>query len=215
MTALKVLLAILLLLFLLGRIRVGGEGEYSADGPLVRVRVGPLFIQVFPLKKKKKKKEKKAPKKKKKSSPPAQGGEGEEAQGAEKSKKGGALDLVKAGLPLVGEAAGELTERIRIDLLCMDLLFGGGDAAQTAILFGMSNGLIALLLSVFQQNFEVKEHRVHTAVDFNEKSTTLYLKAAFSARVGQLVSFALRFGWKFLMEYRAVKKTNTMKKEAI
>lgn len=215
MTALKVLLAILLLLFLLGRIRVGGEVEYSADGLFARARGGLISIQVLPLKKKKEKKEKKPAEKKKKSSPSAQGGEEEKTQEPEKPQKGGTLDLVKAGLPLVGEAAGELKERIRIDLLRMDLLFGGTDAAQTAILFGMSNGLIALLLSVFQQNFEVKEHRVHTAVDFNEKSTTLYLKAAFSARVGQLVSFALRFGWKFFVSYRNVKKNNTMKKEAI
>lgn len=212
MTALKVLLVILLVLFLLGRIRVGGDGEYSADGLFVRVRVGPISVRVFPLKKKG---EKKPVKKKKKSAPPTQSGEGEKAQEPEKPKKGGTLDLVKAGLPLVGEAAGELKERIRIDLLCMDLLFGGTDAAQTAILFGMSNALIAPLLAVFQQNFEVKEHRVRTAVDFNEKTITLYLRAAFSARIGQLLSFALRFGWKFLMEYRAVKKNNTMKKEAI
>lgn len=212
MTALKVLLVILLVLFLLGRIRVGGDGEYSADGLFVRVRVGPISVRVFPLKKKG---EKKPTKKKKKSAPPTQSGEGEKAQEPEKPQKGGTLDLVKAGLPLVGEAAGELKERIRIDLLCMDLLFGGTDAAQTAILFGMSNALIAPLLAVFQQNFEVKEHRVRTAVDFNEKTITLYLRAAFSARIGQLLSFALRFGWKFLMEYRTVKKTNTMKKEAI
>lgn len=212
MTALKVLLVILLVLFLLGRIRVGGDGEYSADGLFVRVRVGPISVRVFPLKKKG---EKKPAKKKKKSAPPTQSGEGEKAQEPEKPQKGGTLDLVKAGLPLVGEAAGELKERIRIDLLCMDLLFGGTDAAQTAILFGMSNALIAPLLAVFQQNFEVKEHRVRTAVDFNEKTITLYLRAAFSARIGQLLSFALRFGWKFLMEYRAVKKHNTMKKEAI
>ena len=212
MTALKVLLVILLVLFLLGRIRVGGDGGYSADGLFVRVRVGPVSVRVFPLKKKG---EKKPAKKKKKSAPSTQSGEGEKAQEPEKPKKGGTLDLVKAGLPLVGEAAGELRERIRIDLLCMDLLFGGTDAAQTAILFGMSNALIAPLLAVFQQNFEVKEHRVRTAVDFNEKTITLYLRAAFSARIGQLLSFALRFGWKFLMEYRAVKKNNTMKKEAI
>lgn len=212
MTALKVLLVILLVLFLLGRIRVGGDGEYSADGLFVRVRVGPISVRVFPLKKKR---EKKPPKKKKKVSDPAENGEEEGTSAPEKSKKGGTLDLVKAGLPLVGEAAGELRERIRIDLLCMDLLFGGTDAAQTAILFGMSNALIAPLLAVFQQNFEVKEHRVRTAVDFNEKTITLYLRAAFSARIGQLLSFALRFGWKFLMEYRAVKKNNTMKKEAI
>lgn len=215
MTALKVLLALLLLLFLLGRVRVGGEVEYSADGLFARVRVGPISIRVFPLKKKGEKKEKKPAEKKKKSAPSAKDGGGEKAQEPEKPKKGGTLDLVKAALPLVGETAGELTGRIRIDLLRMDLLFGGIDAAQTAILFGMSNGLIALLLSVFQQNFEVKEHQVHTAVDFNEKSTTLYLKAAFSARIGQLLSFALRFGWKFFVSYRNVKKTNTIKEEAI
>ena len=215
MTALKVLLALFLLLFLLGRIRVGGDGEYSADGLLIRVRVGPISIRVFPLRKKREKKEKKPAEKGKKPSSSPQNGEKKEPSQPEKPKKGGTLDLVKAGLPLVGEAAGALTERIRIDLLRMDLLFGGTDAAQTAILFGMSNALIAPLLAVFQQNFEVKEHRVRTAVDFNEKTITLYLRAAFSARIGQLLSFALRFGWKFLMEYRAVKKHNTMKKEAI
>ncbi len=213
MTALKILLTILLILFLLGRIRVGGDGEYSEAGLLVRVRVGGFPIQVFPMKRAKK--EKKPPKKGKSTSKSTgekkEGGE----EGQEKPKKGGTVDLVKAALPLVGDAAGALREHIRIDLLHVELLFGGSDAAQTAILYGMSNAFAALLLSVFQQNFELKEHRVHTAVDFNEKSTTLYLRAVFSARIGQLVRFALRFGWKFLMNYRDVKKSNTMKKEAI
>ncbi len=213
MTALKVLLVIFLFLFLLGRIRVGGDGEYSTEGLIVRLRVGTVPIQVFPLKKAKR--EKKPAKKKKKVIKAAEDELMEKPQKPERPKKGGSLDLVKAALPLVGEAAGELRERICIDMLHMDLLFGGRDAAQTAILFGMSNAFIAVLLSVFQQNFEVKEHRVHTAVDFNETSTTLYLHAAFSARIGQLIGFALQFGWKFFVRYQNVKKTHTMVKEAI
>ena len=50
MTLLKILVGILLLLFLLGRIRVGGEAEYSEKGLLVKARVGVLRLLVFPLK---------------------------------------------------------------------------------------------------------------------------------------------------------------------
>lgn len=50
MTALKVLAVILLALFLLGLIRVGGGGEYSAQGLTAWLKLGPFQIKVFPLK---------------------------------------------------------------------------------------------------------------------------------------------------------------------
>ncbi len=210
MTALKVLLVILLVLFLLGRIRVGGSGEYSQEGVFVRVRVGAFRFQVFPLKGEKKEKAPKEPEEKKKKPPQ----EPEEPA----AKKGGTLGLVKALLPLACEAAGELKERIRIDKLLLDFVAGGLDPANTAMLFGYSNGAVGMLLPLFEHNFNVKERRVRTAMDFTAKEPTVYIYAAFSARIGQLVSFALRFGLKFLKIYMTYKKQQkaqqNVKKEA-
>lgn len=204
MTAVKIVAVILLLLFLLGLLRVGGGGEYSAQGFLAWIRVGPVHIRVFPLKKKKENaKEKKAQKARSKAK------EDQEKKG----KQGGGLTLVREYLPLICEAAGALKRRIRIDKLQLDYtLAGREDAAAAAMAFGCSNAAVGMILALFEQNFDVKEQRVRTAVDFNAGSPKVYVYAAFSARLGQLVSFALRFGWKFLMVYQ---KTKTSKKEAI
>lgn len=209
MTGLKVLVVILLALFLLGLIRVGGGGEYSAQGLIAWLKLGPFQIKVFPLKEKKKKKrekEKKPPKAKKNQPKPQKPTE-------EKPKRGGALARVKEFLPLICEAAGALKRRIRIDKLNLDYtLAGKDDAAAAAMSFGYSNAAVGMILALFEQNFDVKEHRVRTAVDFNADSPKIYVYAVISARLGQLVSFALRFGWKFLMVYQ---KTKNPKKEAI
>lgn len=207
MTALKVAAVILLALFLLGSIRVGGGGEYSAEGVRAWAKVGPFRIRVFPLKEKKERpKEKKSQKAKKAQSKP-------EKPREEKKKQGGGLAAVKEYLPLVCEAAGALKRRIRIDQLLLDYTVAGKEnAASAAMSFGYTNAAVGMILALFEQNFDVKERRVRTAVDFNADSPKIYVYAAISARLGQLVSFALRFGWKFLMVYR---KTKTAKKEAI
>lgn len=207
MTALKVAAVILLALFLLGLIRVGGGGEYSAEGFLAWARVGPFRIRVFPVKKKKEKSKEKKPKKAKEAQSKT------EKPQEEKQKRGGGLASFKEYLPLVCKAAGALTRRIRIDELLLDYTVAGkDDAASAAMSFGYSNAAVGMILALFEQNFDVKERRVRTAVDFNADSPKIYVYAAISARLGQLVSFALRFGWKFLMVYW---KTKTAKKEAI
>lgn len=207
MTALKVLAAIVLILFLLGLIRVGGGAEYSAQGLTAWLKVGPFSIKVFPLKEKKWKKEEKPPSKAGKAQPKP------EKPTEEKPKRGGTLTQVREFLPLICQAAGTLKRRIRIDRLNLDLtLAGKEDAAAAAMGFGCSNAAVGMILALFEQNFDVREHRIRTAVDFNADSPKIYVYAVISARLGQLVSFALRFGWKFLLAYQ---KTKNSKKEAI
>lgn len=199
MTALKIIAAVLLALFLLGRIRVGGAGEYAAGGFRAWVKIGPFSIQAFPMNKGKNPKAKK-PKQEKPKEPKAE------------EKQGGPLETAKRYLPLACEAAGELKRRIRIDELSLDYTAAGGkDAAAAAMGFGYSNIAAGIILPLFEQNFEVKARRVRTAVDFTMESPKLYVYASVTARIGQLVSFAIRFGWKFLKAYR---QTQNAKKEA-
>lgn len=209
MTALKVLLAVLLVLFLLSLVRVGGDVEYSDAGLTARVRVGPFHIKVYPPKPK----EKKQPPERKKTKKEPPNGPKKEPKKEPEKKKGGPLPMVKAFLPLVGDAAGALKRRVRIDNLQISLtLAGREDAAGAAMNYGYSNMLIGMIWPIFEHNFEVKDYHLHTAVDFQAREPAVYLLAAFSARTGQLVSFAILFGFKFLRAYQRGKSSaNTQK----
>lgn len=203
MTGLKVLLVIALVLFLLGLIRVGGEAEYSAEGFWAKIRVGKLKFQVFPFPPKKKKKtdgEKgvKPLKKKVKTT---------ENEVKTQAKKGGALDLVKSAVPLVGESVQGLKRRIRIDKLDLSYTAGGArDAAGAAMTFGYTNAAIGALFPFFEENFELKGYHIHTDIDFNSKSPTIYLHVAFSGRIGSLLFFVVRLALKFLINYLRQRK---------
>lgn len=202
MTGLKLLAAVVVVLFLVGRIRLGGIGEYSGEGLKLWLRVGGFTPLVYPKDAKKKDKEKKKGKK-------------PELETQEEKRTGGSFALVKDCLPLVGEAAGELKRKIQVDRLDVDLISGSADVAGAAMAFGYANMAYGMVWPVFAQNFKVKEHRFRTAVDFTAESPVIYIKAAFSARLGQLLSFTLRFGWKFLKVYLANKKRAKAQKEAV
>lgn len=204
MTALIILGGLLLLLCLLGLVRVGGGAEYSDRGFFVRVKIGIISIQVYPFPNKKKEKRPKKEKNKKKQS----------ADATPTKKKGGSLARLRYYLPLVGEAAGMLKQRIRIDKLYLDLLIATRDAADTALAYGYANMILGILWPVLEENFEVCDHRIQTGVDFDTDSPTVYVEAAFSARIGQLFSLGCRLGWKFLKIYREEKRKN-LQKEAI
>ena len=195
MTAMKVFLLLLLVMFLIGRVRLGGMVEYSAQGLLVQLRLGAVWYQIYPGKKEKRKKS--PQKQKKKKNEPSK----KKIKDPE-HKAGSSLSQGKRYLPLVGEAAGGLKKRITIDRLLLDLVVASENAAGTAMTYGYANAVLGMLWSVFEENFRVKEHRLRTVVDFMATNSTVYMNAAFSIRIGQLVSFALRMLWCFFRLYR-------------
>lgn len=209
MRAIYVIAAILLLLFLLSLVRVGAWVEYSESGLLAKLRIGPFFIQLFPVKPKKKKAPKKAGEKKKK----------QPAQPAEKPKRGGSLTLVKELLPVVADAAGQLKRRIRIDDLKLDLVWSAPDPAACAMGFGAANAAVGMIWPLVAQNFQVKDHRIRTAVDFEQGKPTVYLSAMATLTIGQGVSLGLRVGLRLVKAYlRAKKESNVstnQQKEAV
>ena len=191
MTGLKILTGVILALFLLGLIRLGGGVKYSQDGLYIRLRVGKLSFLVYP--RKKKERPPKPPKEKPREEKPK--------EEKPKSEKGGSLELVKGILPLVCQAAGELKRKIRIDTLWLELTVAADNAASAAMGYGYANMALGMLWPLLEQNFEIKDPRISTQVNFQTDAPTIYINAALSLRLGQLVSFSLRFGWKFLRLY--------------
>lgn len=198
-----VLLILLLVLFLISLIRVGGVVEYSAQGLLVRVRAGKLRFTVFPMKKR----EKKPPKPRKKKEKP-------EPQPSEPRKAGGTLELVKDFLPVVTEAAGRFKRKIRVDQLDVELTVAGPNPAMAAMAFGGANAALGMMVPLLENNLKIKERSIRTAVDFDRDSPVIYLKAALSLTIGQGMMLAFRLGIQalgILWKHRRTRK----QKEAI
>lgn len=205
MTALKVVAAVVLVLFFLSRLRVGGSVEYDREGVRLRLRLSVFRFPLAPGGKGEKEEKKKGKWRKRE----------EELEKKPPERKGGRLELVKKGLPLIGEAAGELRRKLRIDRLEISFTAASDNAADAAMAFGYANMAMGMIWPIFEQNFQVKAHHLHAGVDFQAHSPAVYIFAAVSARVGQLVSFAVRFGWKFLRLYLSQSREGNNQKEAI
>lgn len=192
MTALKVIGAIILILWLISLIRVGGAAEYSEDGLTVRLRAGPLRFTLYPMKPKKEG-EKKPPKKKKekkKEKQPQAEDHGE--------KPGGTLSMVMEFIPMAAEAAGRLLHKIRIDELVLHLTWAASDPAAAAMGFGAGQAALGALWPLLENNFNIKDRDVGLAVDFQRKEPIVYVRAALSLTIGQGVAFAVIYGVKAL-----------------
>ena len=206
MTALVVILAIILALFLVSLIRVGAVAEYHRGGFVLRIRVGPLRFAVWPGREKPGKARKKKPEKKKKAEPVLPEG------------VGGKLELVRQILPVVAQAAGEMKRRLRIDTLTLHLTWAASDPASAALGFGAANAAAGVLYGLLKENFDLRDADVGVSVDFQQTNPTVYVKAALSLTIGQGVSFGLRFGARLLsiwMNGRGQRSGHDKKKEAV
>ena len=205
MTVWVVLGAIAAALVLLSLVRVGGTVEYSRSGVLIRLRAGPLRIRVYPPRPKKADGQEKPKRVKKKPKP-------EEEQ--PEPKPGGQLGPLKAVLPVVADAAGQLRRKVRVDRLLLDVTAAASDPAAAALAFGGVNAAIGMIWPLLENNFNIGDRRIRTRVDFNLTEPEIYLYGSFSLRLGQAAALALRLGIRFLKLWSGRNQEQT-KKEAV
>ena len=206
MKTLYVLAAVVLVLFGISRIRLGGGAEYSVRGFEAWLRLGVFRLQVFPLRRAK---ADKRPKKKFRKKQPAP--EGEPA-GARKTI-GGALEYARAILPVGLEAAGQFSHQLRMDRLFLELTVGASDPADAALRYGQANGLLAAFWVPLTKTFHVKDGKALVLVDFDARETTLYGLASLSLNIGQTLWLGLYFGVKTLRAFLSVRKRNKLKQQ--
>ncbi|MEG2988770.1 MAG: DUF2953 domain-containing protein [Oscillospiraceae bacterium] len=199
MKVLFILACIVLALFLLSLIRVGGEVLYDSGGLIAKLKVCGLKFTVYPVKPSKKPpkppKEKKA---KEEPTPPR-----------EKRTLGGSLALVKEFLPLVGEAAGKLKRKISVDRIALHLVWGGEDPADCAMGYGYANVALGMIWPILEQNFNIHHRDIHTDIDFNQKSPTVYVNAVLTLTIGQCLVMGISLGTKAFSVYRKNQKQRT------
>ena len=179
-----IFLAILLLLILLAFVfRLGVLACYDQEGPWVKVRVGPKYIQIFPVVKDP---DKEAKKKRK-----------QEALAAKEPVKrdlGGLLEMVWDLLPVVRDAASRFRHKLQIDDLTIDVTWAEEDPADTGIHYGQGWAAIESILSFLEANFIIKNRQVALYVDFLTEEPRIYIRAGLSLTLAQLLGVALPAG---------------------
>ena len=211
MSAPVILLCVLIVLFLIGQIRVGCKAAYDQNGVQVWVRLAAFHIQILPLKKtnaERKPKKEKNPKAKKAGKP--------KEPVPMKEKIGGALGYLQALLPVILDAVKYFTKKLQIDVLHLRLIAGSSDPADAASVYGKANAALGALWYPLTNAFDVKDGYAKVNLDFDAQQMTVCATAALSLKIGQILWFALYFGFRaltgFLRERKRQKNEKKLRK---
>ena len=186
MIVLLVLGVLVLALVLLSLVRVGARARYAAGRLEVWLLAGSVKIPLYPRKPRSK------PKKKKARGAGKKRGGGRPKPEADKLTPGQLFELARALLPAAVEAAGRLRRKIRIDTLLLDVAVASADPAKTAVNFGRLNWAVSAAWPLIEQNFKLKDYRVRIRPDFLRQSPEVFLEAAATLTVGQILALGAR-----------------------
>lgn len=227
----KIFLIILLILFLIGQIRVGIRLELRENILSLWARFGAFRIRGLPRPEKSKseqkpRKEKKPRKAKKPDSKPAETADkpqpAEKPAGPAKEKKPGGdlmdkvdmgLDYARSLLPIALELGKHFFHRLRIDSLHMVLTVGGPDPADAVMLYGRANAALGALWYPLTEAFRIEDGTARVAVNFEAAKPDLFLQAALSLKIGQILWIGLYFGLKGLCTFLSVRSRQKKKAE--
>lgn len=202
------------ILFLLAILPLGVSVHYNVGGPVVKIILGPMKLQLVPGKKKppkeKKEKPKKAPKAQKpKEAPPKQVGAPNPPPAPkpeEKKEQGGSLlDF----LPLVKtlfEFLGDFRRKLRIDNLQLKLILAGGDPYNLAMNYGRTWAAVGNLLPKLEAWFVIKKRDIEVECDFVASQTTVIAHMDLTITLGRLLAAVFKFAFKALIKFLQIMK---------
>jgi len=196
MKALFVIGWIVIVLFLIGEIRIGGLVEYCEAGFFLKAKIATFWFDVYPASKEKERAEKK------KESP------------KKDNTKGGKLGLLLDLVPVIVEAVGALFRKIRVDALVLHLTWAAEDPASAAMGYGAANAALGTIYLPLRKVLRTKKEDICLDVDFERKEPVIYGKAVLTITIGQVIILCVRYGIRALAiwnERRKQQNEKTMK----
>ena len=199
------------ILTLLAVLPLGVRVLYDAEGPLVKLVLGPLKLTVFPRPKKeaKPKKEQKAPTAKE---------EAKKQQKAEeeslprppqpppepkppKEKKGGSLTdflpFVKLGLDFLGD----FRRKLRMQELYLRLILASDDPCDLAVNYGKTWTAVGNLLPALDRWFVIKKRDVEVECDFTASETKVIARLEITITLGRILALVAVYAVRGLKEF--------------
>ncbi len=182
-------------LLLLAILPIGVSAVYNAEGPLVRVILGPVRWTVYPEKKKQKKPKEK--RRAKKVTKPAVRKEPEETGGSWTDF----LPLIKTALSFLNG----IRRKLRVKRLEMKLTLAGGDPCDLALNYGRAWAAVGNLMPLLEQVLVIKKRNVEVQCDFEAASTVVYARLDVTITLGRFLALLVRYGIRALKQYIELK----------
>ena len=198
--------------FLLAILPLGVRVCYDADGPLVKVVLGPVKITVFPRPKKQKKPRQKQEKKPETQEKPEEANLPKPPQPpaaqkkAQKQKSGGSLKdflpFVKLGLDFLGD----FRRKLRMKDLYLRLILASDDPCDLAINYGKTWTAVGNLRPALERWFVIKRRDVEVECDFTASKTLVTARMDLTITLGRILAAVCKFALHALKEYLNIMK---------
>ena len=194
------------ILTLLAILPLGVRVIYNADGPLVKLVLGPVKLTVFPRPKKetkpKKDKTKKAvrqetveePKLPQPPQPPPQ-------PKPAKKEKGGSLTDFLPFVKLAFDFLGDFRRKLRMQELYLRLILAGEDPCDLAVNYGKTWTAVGNLLPALDRWFVIKKKDVEVECDFTASETKVIAQAEITITLGRLLFLVAVYACRGIKEF--------------
>lgn len=199
-----ILLAVVLVLGLISLIPIGIEAEYK-DKLYCIFKIGFIKIKILP--RKVKDKNIQINKKKAKKKQPDTEVEFSFKMLLQQNGISGFIKILKKFVSLTKGALKDLVKHIIIRELCVDVVVGGEDAAETAVSYGKICSVVYPSVSLITQACRCNEFKVLVSPDFADGSPSkAYCKLVADAKVFWLAKAAIVNGFKAIQLFIKYKK---------
>ena len=201
MIALCIIAVVLLLILILP---VGVDASYIALQASVKVKAGPLRIQLLPAKEKKPKKPKESQKKKPE---PAEGHE------QKKVKARLALDDIVELAKLALAALGRFRRCLSVDLLMLHLTAALADPCDAVMLYGRVNAALGALRAPAHRALKIRREDLQTAVDFDAAAPQIDARIVATIQIWEILYIGICAAAALLRWYCGKKRTEKQRRK--
>ena len=196
------------ILTLLAFVPVGVRVCYDAEGPLVKLVLGPVKLTLFPRPKKdqkpeKEKKEKQSKRKAKKTAEEANLPKPPQppAEKKPKGKKGGSLKDFLPFVKLAVDFLGDFRRKLRMKELYLRLILASSDPCDLAVNYGKTWTAVGNFLPALERWFVIQKRDVEVECDFTASETKVIARLEITMTLGRLLSLAAVYAVRGLKEF--------------
>ena len=179
--------------------------SYDAEGPLVKLVLGPVKLTVFPRPGKENKPKKKEEKKPEPKPAPEEANLPKPPQPPtkprEETKKGGSLTDFLPFVKLALDFLGDFRRKLRMKQLYLRLILASDDPCDLAVNYGKTWTAVGNLLPALERWFVIKNRDVEVECDFTASETKVIARVEITITLGRLLTLAAVYGVRGIQEF--------------
>ena len=194
------------ILTVLAILPLGVRVHYDADGPLVKIVLGPLKLTVFPRPKKEPKETKKPAEKKpekqaeeenlpKPPQPPP------EPKPKKEKNQGGSLTDFFPFVKLIFDFLGDFRRKLRMKELYLRLILASDDPCDLAVNYGKTWAAVGNLIPALERWFVIQKRDVEVECDFTASEVKVIARLEITITLGRLLSLVAVYAVRGIKEF--------------